>query len=165
MLGIEGLEEEEPQAVAESTLAREAYFVDFAKAMKAELSVPLMVTGGFRTASAMEQALKSGAADMVGLGRPMCVMPEAPKRLLGGMAMLPRNENHLKLLPEWLASLRKIKMVRGIEGFAVQYWFYSQLYAIGRTGRPKPDMTVYAAMREVEAYQKQWLNERRAAGI
>jgi 2,4-dienoyl-CoA reductase-like NADH-dependent reductase (Old Yellow Enzyme family) len=163
LLGIEGLEAEEPQAVAESTLAREAYFVDFAKAMKNELTIPLMVTGGFRSASAMEQALKSGAADVIGLGRPMCVMPEAPKRLLGGMAMLPKVENQLQLLPDWLASLRKLKMVRGLEGFAVQYWFYSQLYAIGRTGRAKPDITVFAAMREVEGYQKNWLKERRAA--
>lgn len=161
LLGIEGVEAEEPQAVAATTLAREAYFVDFAKAMKAEISVPLMVTGGFRSASAMEQALKSGAADLVGLGRPLCVLPDAPKRLLAGMAMLPKFENQLQLLPDWLASLRKIKMVRGIEGFGVQYWFYSQLYALGRTGRTKPDMTVFAAMREVEAYQKQWLKDRR----
>jgi 2,4-dienoyl-CoA reductase-like NADH-dependent reductase (Old Yellow Enzyme family) len=162
LLGIEGLEAEEPQAVAESTLAREAYFVDFAKAMKKELTIPFMVTGGFRTASAMEQALKTGAADVIGLGRPMCVMPEAPKRLLGGMAILPKVENQLKLLPDWLASLRKIKTVRSVEGFAVQYWFYSQLYALGRTGRTKPDMTVFAAMREVEGYQKNWMKERRA---
>jgi hypothetical protein len=131
--------------------------------MKNELTIPLMVTGGFRSASAMEQALKSGAADVIGLGRPMCVMPEAPKRLLGGMAMLPKVENQLQLLPDWLASLRKLKMVRGLEGFAVQYWFYSQLYAIGRTGRAKPDITVFAAMREVESFQKNWLKERRAA--
>jgi 2,4-dienoyl-CoA reductase-like NADH-dependent reductase (Old Yellow Enzyme family) len=164
LLGIEGLEPEEPQAVAESTLAREAYFVDFAKAMKDELAIPLMVTGGFRTNSAMEQALRSGAADVVGLGRPLCVMPEAPKRLLGGMAMLPRTETQLKLFPEWLSGLRKIKMMRGLEGFAVQYWYYAQLYSLGRTGRTKLDMTVFAAMREVEAYQKNWLKERRATG-
>lgn len=161
LLGIEGLEEPEPQAVVESTLAREAYFVDFAKAMKENLSVPLMVTGGFRTASAMEQALRLGAADVIGLGRPLCVMPDAPKRLLGGMAMLPRTENQLKLFPEWLALLRKSKLMRGLEGFGVQYWYYSQLYALGRAGRPKHDMTVFAAMREVEAYQKKWLKERR----
>ena len=164
LLGIEGMEAEEAQPVAETTLAREAYFVDFAKAMKEQLSIPLMVTGGFRSASAMDQALKTGAADVIGLGRPMCVMPEAPKRLIGGMAMLPRVENQLKLLPEWLASLRKIKMVRGIEGFAVQYWFYSQIYALGRTGRTKLDMTVFAAMREVESYQKSWLKARRNLG-
>lgn len=165
LLGLEGLEAEELQAVAETTLAREAYFVDFAKAMKNELTIPLMVTGGFRTASAMEQALRSGAADVIGLGRPMCVMPEAPRRLFGGMAMLPKVENQLKLLPDWLSGLRKIKMVRGLEGFAVQFWFYSQLYALGRTGRTKLDITVFAAMREVESYQKNWLKERRTAGF
>ncbi len=164
LLGIEGLEAEEVQAVAETTLAREAYFVDFAKAMKNELTIPLMVTGGFRSASAMEQALRSGAADIIGLGRPLCVMPEAPKRLLGGMAMLPRTENQLKLFPEWLSGLRKVKMMRGLEGFAVQYWYYSQLYALGRTGRTKLDMTVFTAMREVETYQKNWMKERRLAG-
>ena len=163
LLGIEGLEPAEEQNVVASTLAREAYFVDFAKAMKAELSIPLMVTGGFRTASAMEQALKAGAADVIGLGRPLCVMPEAPKRLLGGMAMLPRTETQLKLFPDWLSGLRKAKMMRGVEGFAVQYWYYSQLYALGRTGRTKLDMTVFAAMREVESNHKQWLRARRAA--
>ncbi len=161
LLGIEGMEAEEVQSVAVTTLAREAYFVDFAKAMKTELDIPLMVTGGFRSASAMEQALRSGAADVIGLGRPLCVMPEAPKRLLAGMAMLPRTENQLKLFPEWLASLRKLKMMRGLEGFAVQYWYYSQLYALGRSGRTRLDMTVFAAMREVESYQKQWLKGRR----
>ena len=162
LLGMEGLEAEEKQAVAETTLAREAYFVDFAKAMKDELTIPLMVTGGFRSSSAMEQALRSGAADVIGLGRPLCVLPEAPKRLLGGMAMLPKMENQLALLPDWLASLRNIKLVRSIDGFAVQYWYYAQLYALGRTGRTAPDMTVFAAMREVESYQKKWLKDRRS---
>ena len=157
------MEAADPQAVAESTIAREAYFVDFAKAMKDELSIPLMVTGGFRSASAMEQALKSGAADVIGLGRPLCVMPDGPKRLLGGMAILPKTETQLALLPEWLAGLRKIKMIRAIDSFAVQFWYYSQIYALGRTGRTDLNMTVFAALREVETYQKIWLRNRRAA--
>ena len=165
LLGIEGLEAEEPQAVAETTLAREAYFVDFAKAMKNELSVPLMVTGGFRSSSAMEQAIKSGAADVIGLARPLCTLPDAPKRLLGGTAMLPKMEAQLALFPDWLSSLRKVKMLRSIDGFAVQYWYYAQLYALGRTGRGRPDMTVFQALREVEGYQKQWLKARRATQV
>jgi 2,4-dienoyl-CoA reductase-like NADH-dependent reductase (Old Yellow Enzyme family) len=162
LLGIEGLEAEEPQAVAETTLQREAYFVDFAKAMKAELKIPLMVTGGFRTKSAMEQAVRSGAADVIGLGRPMCTLTDAPKRLLGGMAILPKMETQLKLFPDWLASLRKVKMLRSIDAFAAQYWYYAQLYALGKTGRPNPDQTVFASLREVEATHKKWLRERRA---
>ncbi len=161
LLGIEGLEAEEPQAVAETTLAREAYFVDFAKAMKDQLSVPLMVTGGFRTRSAMEQAIKSGAADVIGLGRPLCTLPDAPKRLLGGMAILPKMEMQLALFPDWLSRLRKVKVLRTIEGFAVQYWYYAQLYALGHTGRPIPGLSVFAALREVDSTHKKWLKERR----
>jgi hypothetical protein len=54
-------------------------------------------------------------------------------------------------------------MVRSVEAFATQYWFYSQIYALGRSGRMAPDMTVFAALREVEAYQKNWLKASRAA--
>ncbi len=161
LLGIEGLEAEEPQAVAESTLQREAYFVDFAKAMKTDLTIPLMLTGGFRTKSAMEQAVRSGAADVIGLGRPMCTLTDAPKRLLGGMAILPKKELQLKLFPDWLAALRKVKMLRSIDGFAVQYWYYAQLYALGKTGRANPDKTVFASLREVETMHKSWLKARR----
>lgn len=160
LLGIEGLEDEEPQAVAASTLAREAYFVDFAKVMKSELSIPLMVTGGFRSRSAMEQALKSGAADVIGLGRPLCTMTDGPKRLLGGMAILPKMETQIALLPNWLSLLRHFKMIRSIEGFAGLYWYYAQLYALASTGRPDLDRSVLASLREVENRHKNWLKAR-----
>lgn len=163
LLGIEGMEAEEPQNVAQSTKAREAYFVDFAIAMRAEIKIPLMVTGGFRTRGAMRQALESGAADLIGLGRPMCYQPDAPNRLLRGTEMLPRIETELALFPEWLSALRKVKMLRAIDSFACQYWFYSQLYAIGATGRPAPERTVFQAFREVESRHKAWLKARRAA--
>ena len=163
MMDMEGLEEAAPQNVAASTLAREAYFVDFTKAMRAEIKMPLMVTGGFRSRLAMEQAVRQGAADVIGLGRPLCYFPEGPKRLLGGMEMLPRKENELKLFPPSLQFLTRIKALKAIDGFACQFWYYSQIYALGRTGRPAPDRTVFQAMREVEATQKRWMKERRAA--
>jgi 2,4-dienoyl-CoA reductase-like NADH-dependent reductase (Old Yellow Enzyme family) len=163
LLGIEGLEEPEEQNVAASTLQREAYFVDFAKAMRSEVKIPLMVTGGFRTRSAMEQALKQGAADIIGIGRPLCYFPDGPKRLLNGMEMLPRKENDLALLPPALQWLTRWKTFRAIDSFACQYWFFSQLYALGRTGRPATDMSVFQAFREVESTHKRWLKERRAA--
>jgi 2,4-dienoyl-CoA reductase-like NADH-dependent reductase (Old Yellow Enzyme family) len=161
MADIAGMEDVEEQAVAPSTLAREAYFVDFAKAMKETVSTPLMLTGGFRTRSAMEQAIKSGAADVVGLGRPLCVMPDAPKRLMQVTNILPRTEKELALFPDWLAFLRRFDLMRGLEGFGVQYWYYAQIYALGKTGRAEPGKPVFAAMREVEACQKQWLRERK----
>ena len=57
-------------------------FVDFALAMQEKVSIPLMVTGGLRRREVMEQAITSGSADMVGLARPMCVITDAPARLM-----------------------------------------------------------------------------------
>jgi len=148
LLNVEGIEPVEDQAIAQSTRAREAYFVDFAQAMRQELSMPLMVTGGLRRRDAMESALESGAADVVGIGRPMCVMTDAPKRLLAGTEELPRYEDHLSLLPRWLKPLQKLNLVKTLATFAVQYWYYEQLLIIGETGKPSDDLSVFKATRQ-----------------
>ncbi len=157
LLGLQGMEEEEKQNVAESTQQREAYFVDFAKAMQAKVNIPLMVTGGFRQRSVMEQALETGSADLIGIGRPMCVMTDAPKQLLAGLDELPRYEDSLSLLPGWLAFLGNVKMVRALAGFAVQYWYYANIDALGRTGKANPDISVFKATTETMALQKKLL--------
>ncbi len=161
LLGVEGIEEEEPQGVAHSTLMREAYFVDFALAMQEKVSIPLMVTGGFRHRNVMEQAISAGGADLIGLGRPMCVLTDAPAQLLAGESALPRYESKLSLLPDWLSFLTGVSTLRTLASFAVQYWYYAQLDTLGRTGKAAPGMTVFAATRKVMAQQKQWIAARR----
>ncbi|KWV90494.1 NADH:flavin oxidoreductase/NADH oxidase family protein [Erythrobacter sp. YT30] len=162
LLGIEGMEPADNPGVASSTVAREAYFVDFAKAMKDAVDVPLMVTGGFRSRAAMEQAVSSGAADVVGLGRPLCVQTDGAKRILEGADQLPSAEKTLSLLPGALKFLEGIKTVRAMAGFATQFWFYMQIYALGRTGRTDPDLSVFKAWRSVEKEHAQRLKASRA---
>ncbi|MEH6911423.1 MAG: NADH:flavin oxidoreductase/NADH oxidase family protein, partial [Oceanicoccus sp.] len=130
LLGVEGLEKKEKQNIKQTTAKREAYFVDFALAMRGKVSVPLMVTGGFRQQLAMINAVECGAADLIGLGRPMCVITDAPARLLAGDETLPRYEDSLSLFPAWLSFLLKLGTVRSIANFAVQYWFYAQIDAL-----------------------------------
>ncbi|MDE0956787.1 MAG: NADH:flavin oxidoreductase/NADH oxidase family protein [Pseudomonadales bacterium] len=153
LLGLAGMEEEEKQNVVQSTMMREAYFVDFAIAMREKVSVPLMVTGGFRLRAAMEQALESGATDLIGLGRPMCVMTDAPNQLMAGLEELPRYENYLSLFPAWLAWMGNVKILKAVAGFAVQYWFYAQIDSIGRTGSADPKITVLEATKQTMAAQ------------
>ena len=162
LLGVEGQEAIDEQAIAPSTAAREAYFVDFAKAMQAEVSVPLMVTGGFRTRHAMEQALASGAADVIGLGRPLCVDTDAPARLLEGAAELARYEDRLDLLPDWLGFLKRFQTIKAINGFAGIYWFYQQIWLLGHEGRTDPGFAVFKAFRLVDARGKRIMKQRRA---
>ena len=122
--------------------------------MREKVSVPLMVTGGFRQRAAMEQAIESGSADVIGLGRPMCVMTDAPNQLLTGLDELPRYENSLSLFPSWLAWLSNLNILKAVAGFAVQYWFYGQIDAIGRTGAADPKLTVFEATKQTMAAQK-----------
>lgn len=79
-----GSKTSEGAAVAESTVKREAYFMEYAEQIRKVSKVPLMVTGGFRSRAAMEAALASGALDVVGLGRPMCVETDLPNKVLAG---------------------------------------------------------------------------------
>jgi hypothetical protein len=122
--------------------------------MQKHVKIPLMVTGGFRTKSAMEQALASGAADLIGLGRPLCTLPDAPKKLFDGLDRLPTPEQSLHLIPNWLGFLRRLKILKAIDGFAVQYWFYGQIYALGRTGKVDQNLTPLRATREVNRMEK-----------
>ena len=67
-----------------STLAREAYFVAFAGAVRKVAGMPVMVTGGFRSVAGMVEALEGGELDVVGLARPLIGDPKAPRHLLDG---------------------------------------------------------------------------------
>ena len=148
LLNMEGLEPVEEQAIAASTRAREAYFVDFAQAMHKQVTIPLMVTGGLRQKAAMDEALASGSADVIGIGRPMCVMTDAPKKLLDGLEELPRYENELSLLPQWLKGLEYFGLIRTLATFATQYWYYEQIALIGRTGAASNDLSVFSATKQ-----------------
>jgi 2,4-dienoyl-CoA reductase-like NADH-dependent reductase (Old Yellow Enzyme family) len=160
LLGVEGVEEVDPQEVAQSTQQREAYFVDFAVAMREQVSIPFMVTGGFRRRDAMEQAVATAGADIIGIGRPMCVMTDAPEQLFKGLDELPRYENELSLFPSWLSFLNRSQTLRTMATFSVQYWFYAQIDELGRTGRARPEMSVFNATRRLMALQKHLMAQR-----
>ncbi|WP_298163936.1 NADH:flavin oxidoreductase/NADH oxidase family protein [Novosphingobium sp.] len=161
MMDIQGMEAPDAPPQKASTAAREAYFVDFAKTMRASLTMPLLVTGGFRTRRAMNTALEQGGADVIGLGRPLCVDTAGPAKLLAGADELDRWENKLKLLPPWLSFLGGLKMMRAVEGFAVTYWYYAQIDAIARTGKANIGISPFKALLTIQNAGKAWLKARR----
>jgi len=59
------------------TLAREAYFLEFAKDIRAVAQMPVMVTGGIRRFAVLEQVLASGI-DMAGIGTALALDPNLP---------------------------------------------------------------------------------------
>jgi len=72
------------RAPKRSTALREAYFLEYARAVKAALRIPVMVTGGFRSAAVMKAALAGNATDLIGMGRPFVAAPDFAAGLLDG---------------------------------------------------------------------------------
>ncbi|KMW59064.1 Oxidoreductase, FAD/FMN-binding [Candidatus Rhodobacter oscarellae] len=66
------------------------YFADFAGRARTRTSVPLMVTGGFKTRQQAEATLASGKADLIGLARALVVDPDLPSKWIKGAADAPR---------------------------------------------------------------------------
>jgi 2,4-dienoyl-CoA reductase-like NADH-dependent reductase (Old Yellow Enzyme family) len=120
--------------LAESTRLREAFFLDFAERIRSVASVPLMVTGGFRTGAAMTEALASGATDLIGIARPLALQPELPQALLAS--------------PETARSELELKKIgiRKLDSAADLWWTQHQIERLGAGEDPDPS---YGARRAV----------------
>lgn len=93
------------------TLAREAYFLEFAKDIATVSTVPVMVTGGIRRQAVAEQVLATEGISLVGIATALAINPNLPAEWKQGQASVP------ELRPiTWnnkvLASLAYMAMVK-----------------------------------------------------
>lgn len=72
------------------------YFIDFARSAREVTKVPLILTGGFKKRDQANDAVVSGAVDMVNLGRAMALNPRLAEDWLseaGGDPVFPKFES------------------------------------------------------------------------
>lgn len=111
----------------QSTQIREAYFLEFSEKARQVTDVHLVVTGGFRTVGGMNEALASGALDMVGLARLLAIEPDAPKRFLAGQESL----HQVKPITTGVKAVDRMALMEIM-------WYGRQLRRIGNGKAPKP---------------------------
>lgn len=70
------------------TLAREAYFVEFAKEIQVVAKMPIMVTGGIRRRQVAEEVV-AGGIDMVGIATALAIDPNLPRDWAAGLNNAP----------------------------------------------------------------------------
>lgn len=92
------------------TLAREAYFLEFAQDIAAVATMPVMVTGGIRRLPVAERVLDSGI-DMVGIGTALALDPHLPRDWKAGKASTPMLRP-ITWKNKVLASLAYMSMVK-----------------------------------------------------
>ena len=122
-----GVKQEKRKA---STIAREAYFLDFAEQIRQQVSCHLMVTGGFRTVQGMNAALDSGACDFIGIARPFAVETDLAERLLVGQDVR--------------YAVDKIKTgIPMVDKMAIMeiIWYAAQFKSIAQGKRPNPKLS------------------------
>jgi 2,4-dienoyl-CoA reductase-like NADH-dependent reductase (Old Yellow Enzyme family) len=112
--------------VKASTKAREAYFLEYAEKIRSKVKTALMVTGGFRSAQGMNQALEGGATDMIGLARPLAIDPAFSNKILSG---------------EITSSTIKPRItgIKAIDDMAMMetVWYARQMERIAKGKKPK----------------------------
>lgn len=115
-------------AARASTIAREAYFLDYAQKVRETVDLPLGVTGGFRSAPAMNGALKEGHTDMIGLARPLALYPDMPNKLMAD----PGFGVELKRPDTGVKAVNRMAMLD-------LTWYESQLALMGKGKAPDPN--------------------------
>jgi 2,4-dienoyl-CoA reductase-like NADH-dependent reductase (Old Yellow Enzyme family) len=133
MANIEGVEPAFDPFVSKASRDREAYFARFAPEMRKHLKrTKLMVTGGFRTAMGMADAIANDGVDLIGLGRPLCLDPSASAALLRGMSVnLVQPDARLRLGSGLLGPQSPIKLLRAINGLGSMTWYNEQIIRLG----------------------------------
>lgn len=71
------------------TLAREAYFLEFAREIRNVARMPIMVTGGIRRLAVADEVIDSGV-DMVGIGTALALDPHLPRNWRLGKSNAPQ---------------------------------------------------------------------------
>ena len=103
----------------ESTIKREAYFIDYIEKVRKITNTPLMLTGGFRTTSVMRSAIASNQLDIIGIARPFAVFPNIGNEIF--------NENRA----DFTTKIKKTG-VKAIDGMMNIIWYESQIKRIGQ---------------------------------
>lgn len=126
--------------VKESTKKREAYFLSYAEKLREVTDVPLTVTGGFRSAAGMQEALDGGGTDMIGLARPLMLYPDLPIKAM-------RNPSYVAKFDNPTTGIRLVDDAAILN----MTWYEEQIHRLGRGKKPKPDLSAWVSVAKTYA--------------
>ncbi|MBB3663571.1 2,4-dienoyl-CoA reductase-like NADH-dependent reductase (Old Yellow Enzyme family) [Prauserella sediminis] len=113
------------EPVKASSEEREAYFLDFAQRIRQQVSLPLLLTGGFRTTTGIADAIGSDEIDVAGLARPLALEPDLPARMLDGTSTA--------------STVRHRTLgIRRLDGASDLLWHTTQLWRMADGKDPAP---------------------------
>ncbi|MDW0618051.1 NADH:flavin oxidoreductase/NADH oxidase family protein [Mannheimia haemolytica] len=136
---ISGGNYESPAMLAEkaSTRNREAFFIDYADKVRQVSQAPLIITGGFRSEQAINEALAKGHLDLVGIARPFALMPDLPKQIQTGAyqtLITQRIQTGFAPLDKKVGAILEMN------------WYMAQMARIGQGKSPNPRLSAWKVL-------------------
>ena len=120
-----------------SSQKREAFFLDYAEKARAVCNAPLIITGGFRSENAMNEALQSGHLDFIGIARPFALQPDLPNQIQqGNYQTLVTNRIKTGFAP----VDNKLGAVLEMD------WYMYQMALIGNGKQPNPKLSPWKVL-------------------
>lgn len=135
------------------TLAREAYFLEFARHIAEQTSLPVMTTGGITRLAIANDVVNSGVA-LVGIASALATTPDLPNRWMTE--------------PEVVGYIPRVSWKdKTLSGLAVMAMVKRQLRRLGKNKQPKQGMSaVFTLIRDqlrmaklTKRYRRQYCNE------
>jgi 2,4-dienoyl-CoA reductase-like NADH-dependent reductase (Old Yellow Enzyme family) len=121
------------KATKASSAAREAHFIEYARAIRAATTCPIMLTGGMRSPAFIESVLADGSIDVAGLARPLALEPDFPNEVLAGRTEASRCRPPLAR-PQVLSAATETA------------WYQLQLQRMGRGEEPLSTLSRFSAL-------------------
>jgi 2,4-dienoyl-CoA reductase-like NADH-dependent reductase (Old Yellow Enzyme family) len=116
----------------ERTLAREAYFLEFAEKIAEQVNTPIMTTGGVRRAEVAENVI-TNKVDLVGVASAMAYQPDLPKQW--------------QLNNEFVGFLPKVKWKnKTFAALATMALVRRQLQRLGKGKMPNPNNSPFFSL-------------------
>lgn len=134
------------------TLAREAYFLEFARDIRRVATMPVMVTGGIRRQPVAAEVMSSGV-DMVGIATALAIVPHLPSDWRDGKATAPAL-SPITWKNKTLASLASMAVVK------------FQLHRLSHGRSPDPQVSPLRALvgqQVANALRTRWYRKRMAS--
>lgn len=119
----------------QSTIEREAYFLDYVEKARKITDKPLLLTGGFRSVQIMEDALLERKLDLIGLGRPFCLYPNLAQDIFDGKETIFKT-------PLPTIGIKFLDKIGGVE----LPWYELQIQRLGKGKNPKPNLAAIWAL-------------------
>ena len=147
LFGYQGRADTAAEPQRASTRRREAYFLEYAREIRAAWPGPMMVTGGFRSRTTMAEALAAGELDVIGLGRPVCTEPDLPGRLAAGTSEGAAPVPPLRFgASRWAGPASPLMLMKFLNIQGEMAWYYRQILRLADGQPPDPSLTIGRAL-------------------